>query len=75
MQNYCDKYVVCPFYSQESMLKLHCEGFSVGNRIHICFDCKERMKNHKQMFCYDIYNYENCPLFAVIAKQYEEKKQ
>ena len=75
MQNYCDKYVVCPFYSQEAALKLHCEGFDIGNRIHLCFDCKERMKAHKQRFCCDIFNYEKCPLYTVIAKQYEESKK
>ena len=73
MKNYMDKAVVCPFYSQEEPLKLHCEGYASGNRIHLCFDCKERMKNHKKLFCKNIVldGYKHCPLYPVIMQQYE----
>ena len=70
MKNYMDKSVVCPFYSQEEPLKLHCEGYSTGNRIHLCFDCKERKVSHKKVFCNDVNGYKQCPLNPVIMKQY-----
>lgn len=72
MKNYSDKSVVCPFYSQEENLKLHCEGYNRGTRLHLCFDCKERMKAHKKKFCHSISGYESCPLNPVIMAQYKE---
>lgn len=71
MKNYMDKSIVCPFYSQEETLKLHCEGYSSGTRIHLCFDCKERMKAHKKKYCHSIVGSTECPIFPVIMKQYE----
>lgn len=72
MKNYMDASVVCPFYSQEDNLKLHCEGFNIGTRIHLCFDCKERMKYHKKKYCHNVDGYHNCPLNKVIMPQYKE---
>jgi hypothetical protein len=73
MRNYMDKSVVCPFYSQEEALKIHCEGYNIGTRLHLCFDCKERMKAHKARYCNDIKGYQSCPLNPVIMAQYEEE--
>lgn len=71
MKNYMDKYVVCPFYSQEERLKLHCEGHCKGTRLHTCFDCGERMKAYKRKYCYNLKQYQSCPLYEVIEKQYK----
>jgi hypothetical protein len=70
-----DKSVVCPFYSQEEALKLHCEGYCKGTRLHLFFDCKERMKHHKKKHCNDLEGYEKCPLYPVIYKQYENYEE
>jgi hypothetical protein len=73
MKNYMDNCIVCPFYSHEDKLKLHCEGYCKGTRLHLLFDCKERMKAHKKRFCDNINGYMNCPLYPVIEKQYKKK--
>ena len=74
MKNYMDNCTVCPFYSQEEGLKLHCEGYCTGTRIHLCFDCKERMKAHKKRYCNNLGGYKMCPLYAVIEKQYKKRE-
>ena len=73
MKHYMDNSTVCPFYSQEKELKIHCEGYCKGTRIHLCFDCKERKKKHKKLYCNNIYNYESCPLYPAINEQYKEE--
>lgn len=75
MQHYMDKYVVCPFYSQEEELKLRCEGHCKGTRIHLCFDCKERKKAYKKRFCNSMEGYTQCLLQQAIMQQYEEKEE
>lgn len=72
MKNYMDKCAVCPFYSQEEPMKLHCEGYSVGTRFHIIFDCKERKKAHKKKYCNNMDGYADCPLYPAIYEQYRE---
>ena len=72
MKHYVDKYVVCPFYSQEEQQKLRCEGFGNGTGLHITFDSIERKKEHKKKFCCDLRNHRFCPLYSVIARKYEE---
>jgi hypothetical protein len=72
MKNYMDNCTVCPFYTHEKELKIHCEGCCKGSRIHLCFDCKERMKAHKKKYCNNINGYELCPLYPAIEKQYKE---
>lgn len=73
MKNYVDSSTVCPFYSQEKELKIHCEGYCRGTRLHICFDSRERKKAHKKKYCNDLYGYESCPLYPVIIKQYKKE--
>lgn len=72
MQNYLDKNTVCPFYSQQDNLKIHCEGYSKGNRIQISFENKYLMKEHKKRFCNNIKCYRQCPLYPIIEKQYKD---
>lgn len=74
--NYMDESVVCPFYleGEISKLKIRCEGYCQGTRLHVSFDCKERMKAHTKKFCNDMDGFEFCPLFIVIMKQYESKE-
>lgn len=74
MKNYMCTEVVCPFYSQEQELKLHCEGYCKGTRLHICFDRKERKKAHKKLYCNSLNGYKDCPLYPVILEQYQRKE-
>ena len=69
--DYMDKNVVCPFYIREETLKIRCEGYRNGTKIHLCFDCKNRKTEHKKKYCKDMDNYKDCPLYAVIDEQYK----
>lgn len=73
MQHYVDKYAQCPFYSQQDKLKLHCEGFCRNNSIHLVFNTRTDMDEHKRLYCNNIRNYAKCPLYPVISKQYEDR--
>jgi hypothetical protein len=73
MQHYSDKYVLCPFYSQEDNAKIRCEGFAKGNSIQVSFENKELLKAHKRRYCYCIAKHRQCPLYPVINKKYEEE--
>lgn len=72
MQNYSDKYVACPFYSQENGSKIRCEGFADNNSLQTTFETKELLKAHKRRFCYTLSRHRECPLYAIINKKYEE---
>ena len=72
MQHYSDKYVLCPFYTQEDGAKIRCEGFSEGNSLQTSFATKELLKAHKRKYCYCIAKHRQCPLYPIINKKYEE---
>lgn len=72
MKYYVDNNTVCPFYCQQEPLRLHCDGFSEGNKIHLQFDCKVTLKAHKSRYCNNIASYKNCPLYRLIDKHYQE---
>lgn len=71
MKNYMDSGVVCPFYSQEEPLKLHCEGFSKCTRLQTFFENRVNKKAHKDKYCNNLRGYKQCPLYPVIEKQYK----
>lgn len=73
MQNYSDKYVACPFYSQESGSKIRCEGFADCNSLQTTFDSKDRLKDHKRRYCYAVSKHRECPLYTIIDQKYKEK--
>ena len=75
MQIYSDKYVSCPFYSQESGTKIRCEGFCHDNSLQTTFETKELLKAHKRKYCYTISKHKSCPLYPVINKKYEEEEE
>lgn len=74
MRNYSDKYVACPFYSQEDGSKIRCEGFAEDNSLQTTFDTKEHLKAHKRRFCYAISRHKECPLFPIINQKYKENE-
>jgi hypothetical protein len=74
--NYMDENAVCPFYMEGGDCnRIRCEGFAQGTRLHISFDCKDRMKAHAKKYCNDMAAFATCPLYGVIMKQYEEKEK
>ena len=75
---YKDQGVACPFYSREEpdvIRKIHCEGYSTGNHIHMCFDTKELIKAHKQKYCKNASGHRKCPLYPIIAHKYQEEEK
>lgn len=73
--NYMDESAACPFYIEGEALRIRCEGYCCGTRLHITFDCKDRLKAHAKRYCNDIDGCTLCPLYSVIMKQYEEKEK
>lgn len=72
--NYMDDSVACPFYIEGDFLKIRCEGYCEGTRLHISFDCKALQKAHMKKYCNEIDGCTLCPLYSVIMKQYEEEE-
>ena len=71
MQHYVSKYVVCPFYSQEDSIRIyHIEGIYKGNRVHISFNCNDKLKLHKNRFCDSVSSYKECPIYKLLAEKY-----
>lgn len=75
MKAYQSKYVVCPFYHQEKVLQIQCEGFCNTCSLQITFDSKEELLFHREIHCESFAGYPKCPLFPIINKQYENMKK
>ena len=74
MKHYVSSEAVCPFYTQEQPLRIHCEGINAGSSIQVIF-VNERFKTiHRKYYCSKHVNYEKCPLYEAINKQYQENK-
>ena len=74
MKHYVSTEVVCPFYTQEQALRIHCEGITAGSSIQVSFYKEFLKKLHRRNYCCKTSNYEKCPLYEAIAKQYKEDK-
>lgn len=72
-KSYIDANIVCPFYGFDGDQKIHCEGFSKSTRIQLAFASKEARREHKKAYCKSMEGCKECPLYAVIIKQYEEE--
>ena len=72
--DYVDKDIVCPFYQKVERTKIHCEGIDEKTLIHLWFINKEYQKLHEVRYCMNLTNYKNCPLYTIIARQYENKE-
>lgn len=73
MQHYVSKSVVCPFYSQESQLRIHCEGIGFDNRLQLCFNSLSDKRNFKWRYCECLERYTKCPLYKAIYTKYDEE--
>ena len=72
MNRYVDKYVVCPFYTQEVGSKIYCEGFSNSNSLQTFFNTKNLLLNHKVRYCRNLSRHQSCPLYTIINEKYKE---
>jgi hypothetical protein len=69
-----DKDIVCPFYRKEERSTICCEGINRFTYIRLFFINKEFQLLHEKRYCMDLSNYTKCPLYTIIAKQYEGKE-
>ena len=71
MHYYCSKEVVCPFYSMQDQIRIyHIEGIYKGNRVHIAFTGKDKLRLHRDRFCDSLDNYKACPIYKLLAEKY-----
>lgn len=68
------KSVVCPFFLNAVNYSVHCEGYKKGNSLRVCFDNKAAMDAHTKEYCNNLKAYENCPIYKLIMKKYEEDR-
>lgn len=72
MHHYISKSVKCPFYAQESDIVIyHGEGVSKGNCVHLSFRGKERLAQHKEIYCRQMEGFPHCPIYQMLAAKYE----
>lgn len=72
MKHYISKSAVCPFYQQEERQKVRCEGFEKGTSMHLVFTSLEGKDKHKRECCCNEAGYKKCPIYVIVARQYEE---
>lgn len=71
MRHYQSKYVVCPFYSCEEDVKLHCEGVEPRTSIHLTFRSPAELLEYRKKYCEE--GYGGCRLAKMLYEKYEEK--
>lgn len=74
MSDFRDKYVKCPFYVSQDIKKIHCEGFTNDTYLHVAFANNALKEFHVEKRCNSLFGYLKCPLYAAIAKRFEEVK-
>lgn len=72
MKHYVSNTVVCPFYTQEQPLKIHCEGFTKDNSIQVSFPDSFKKDKHMKRHCKNIQCYSSCPIYLANELQYKE---
>ena len=60
---------VCPFYADETLKKVSCEGIGC-NRLTLTFDSAADKHDYKCKLCDT--DYKRCEIYRLIAKKYEE---
>lgn len=75
MKYYQSTVIVCPFYNQETALKIYCDGISSHCSTQVSFDFKFHKEAHERQFCKELHLYTSCPIYQAINKQYEENEK
>lgn len=70
--NFIDKDIVCPFYQKVTLTKIHCEGIDQNSNIQLHFINKQFQQIHEAKYCMNIEKYKKCPLYTIIARQYQD---
>ena len=75
MKHYQSSVIVCPFYNQETALKIYCDGINSHSSTQVSFDEKLHKEIHEKQFCKDIHHYPSCPIFGAVSKQFKENEE
>lgn len=74
MKHYQSSVIVCPFYNQETALKIYCDGINTHCSTQVSFVEKLHKESHEKQFCKELHKYNSCPIYQAINKQYEENE-
>lgn len=72
MRHYQSKYVVCPFYSCEEDVKLHCEGVEPRTSIHLTFRSPAELLEYRKRYCET--KYGECRLAKMLYDKYNQRE-
>ena len=70
MRHKQSKSVLCPFYSCEEDVKLHCEGVEPRTSIHLTFRSPAELAEYRKRKCEA--TYKECRLAKMLYAKYEE---
>lgn len=78
MAEFDAKYVKCPYYIegnhtyQLKMNQIRCEGIIKNTTISLIFDTKQKEKEHRERYCYQVQECNKCPIHQMLDRKYGE---
>ena len=69
-RTYNEALIGCPFYQSMTKKSILCEGITDDCTIKLLFTSSEKHHQHRNIFCNN--KYENCEIYAILEKKYEE---
>lgn len=66
------KSVLCPFYSCEEDVKIHCEGVEPRTSIHLTFRSPTELIVYRQKYCDK--DFGGCRLAKMLYKKYNQRE-
>ena len=73
MRHKVSKSVLCPFYSCEEDVKIHCEGVEPRTSIHLVFRSPAEFINYRLKYCDK--DFGECRLAKMLYGKYEEEAE
>lgn len=70
MAEYDDVYAKCPFFQTGEKKRIVCEGLIDKTKCVQLFATGVEREEHRRAYCDD--NYEQCCVYAALARKYEE---
>lgn len=52
MKHYVSKYAQCPYYHQQEVRKIYCEGVEEGTALQLTFDSNPHFRDYQNALCY-----------------------
>lgn len=72
--SYYSKFVKCPYYHEDTIKSILCEGVLRKSVIRQSFNTKKDKLEWQESYCNKIQGYEKCPVYCVACRKYEVKK-